>query len=61
MQVVFSYIYEFAIEATHFDTLSCVLALLFYLKGYNNFYFYKLSPFLKEAVERISFRVLHHL
>ena len=27
----------------HFNTLSRVLALLFYLKFYNNLYFYKLS------------------
>ena len=43
MQVVFSYIYEFAIEFMRFDTLSCVLVPIFYLKGYNNLYFYKLS------------------
>ena len=43
MQVIFPYLYKFVMKATRFGTLSHVLTPLFYPKGYNNLYFYKLS------------------
>ena len=46
--------YEFTIQATHFDLLPiCVLASLFYIKGYNNRYVYTLSRSLFHLAMRL--------
>lgn len=39
---MFPYLYKFTMKATCFQTLSYVMTPLFYLKGYNIMYFYKL-------------------
>lgn len=44
MQVIYSYLYQFTTEATHFDILSYILNSLFYQKDHNNLHFYMLPP-----------------